>query len=335
MFRSKAALLIALCLAGPAAAEVNDAAIAAKRPPKLLSEFGFFTDMATQQADPALAAYEVSSPLFTDYADKARWIYSPTPAPYQTDEVLQFPVGAALIKTFHYGGQKVETRVLLHKSDGWAAYPYVWNADGTEADLKIAGKTIPLDTKHGPVTYRVPNMNQCKACHVDANKRFQPIGPKVRNLNLGDQLARLISANALEPAPNSAPTSAPDGAPDGAPAVPDYRDANLPLETRARAYLDANCAHCHAPGLPADTSGLYLNWDEDRPVHLGINKKPVAAGRGSGGLLVDIAPGQPDQSILMYRILSTDPGEMMPEIGRSVVDKDGVQLIRDWIASLN
>ncbi|MCA0871549.1 hypothetical protein LCL97_11985 [Seohaeicola saemankumensis] len=323
MSRFKAAVVALFCLACPAAAEVNDAAIAAKRPPKLLSAFGFFTDLATQQADPALAGYELSSPLFTDYADKSRWIYSPTPAPSQTDGVLQFPVGSALIKTFHYGGQKVETRLLLHRADGWAAYPYVWNDDGTEAELKIAGKTIPMDTPHGPVTYRVPNMNQCKACHVDAAKSFQPIGPKLRNLNLGDQLARLAAHGVIEPAPADTP------------AVPDYRDTGLPLEIRARAYLDANCAHCHAPGLPADTSGLYLNWEETRPVHLGINKKPVAAGRGSGGLLVDIAPGQPDQSILMYRILSTDPGEMMPEIGRSVVDEEGAQLLRDWIASLD
>lgn len=310
-------------LALPALAEVNDAAITAKRPPKQLSEFGFFTDMKAMQADAALVAYEIASPLFTDYADKTRWIYSPSAAPYQDQQVLQFPVGSALIKTFHYGGHKVETRVLLHRADGWAAYPYVWNAAGTEAVLKIAGKTIALQTDRGPITYRVPNMNQCKSCHVDAAKRFQPIGPKVRNLNMGNQLAHLASQGVM------------DRAPANAPAVPDYRDTSLPLEPRARAYLDANCAHCHAPGLPADTSGLYLNWDETRPIHLGIGKKPVAAGRGSGGFLVDIAPGLPEQSILLHRMRSTDPGVMMPEIGRSVVDRDGVQLIRDWIASLN
>ncbi|WP_146346606.1 SO2930 family diheme c-type cytochrome [Falsiphaeobacter marinintestinus] len=318
--------LLAACLAllaTGASADVNDAAILAPKPPRLLSEFGFFEDMATMSATAALAPYDITSPLFTDHADKSRWIYAPGPAHYQTDSVLDFPVGSALIKTFHYGAQKVETRVLLHQEDGWTAYPYVWNDEGTEAKLKIAGKDLVIATQFGTINYRVPNFNQCKACHVDGAKDFRPIGPKVRNLNMGDQLARLVQHGVLD-------RTEPD-----APVTPDYRDASLALDTRARAYLDANCGHCHAPGLPADTSGLYLNWEEDRAVHLGIDKPPVAAGRGSGGLHVDIAPGDPDGSILLYRMISEDPGVMMPEIGRSVIDTDGVDLIRAWIRSLD
>jgi hypothetical protein len=151
---------------------------------------------------------------------------------------------------------------------------------------------------------------------------MQPIGPKIRNLNMGDQLATLQQAGVLA------------FLPDNAPAVPNYSDNSVSLEQRARAYLDANCAHCHAPGLPADTSGLYLNWEEDRPVHIGIGKKPVAAGRGSGGLLVDIAPGDPDASIMIFRMNSTDPGIMMPEIGRSMVHDEGLSLIRAYIEAL-
>ncbi len=307
----------------PAIADVNDAAILGKKPPKKLSEFGFFTDIAAMTPDAALVSYDLTAPLFSDYADKTRYIYTPSAAPYQTDGVLDFPVGAALIKTFHYGEHRIETRVLLHQEAGWTAFPYLWNEDGTDAVLKIAGKTLDLDTKYGPVTYRVPNFNQCKGCHVDADNAFQPIGPKVRNLNKGDQLAHLVAAGALAEAPNDAPVT------------PDYMDESVALDLRARAYLDANCAHCHAPGLPADTSGLYLHWEEDRPVHLGVNKHPVAAGRGSGGHLVDIAPGDPDASILHYRMASTDPGVMMPEIGRSIVHQEGLQLIRDWIAGMN
>jgi uncharacterized repeat protein (TIGR03806 family) len=317
-----ASVLLAIALTSAAGAEVNDTAILAPKPPRNLSEFGFFDDMASMTANAALAPYEISSPLFTDYADKARWIYSPGAAPYQTDGVLDFPVGAALIKTFHYGDRKVETRVLLHQEAGWTAFPYVWNEDGTEAKLKIAGKDLVIDTEYGQINYHVPNFNQCKACHVDNAKNFLPIGPKVRNLNMGDQLAHLAAHGVME------------AAPDDAPALPDYRDSTLPLEDRARAYLDVNCAHCHAPGLPADTSGLYLNWEEDRPVHLGINKGPVAAGRGSGGRHVDIAPGDPEGSILLYRMDSDDPGIMMPEIGRSVIHTEGVELIRAYIASL-
>ena len=122
---------------------------------------------------------------------------------------------------------------------------------------------------------------------------------------------------------------------DDAPGLPVWNDPEAPLEDRARAYLDANCAHCHAPGLPADTSALYLNWEETRPAHLGIRKTPVAAGRGSGGMVWAIAPGAPDQSFLLYRLASDDPGIMMPELGRGLVHEEGVALIREWIASLD
>jgi len=63
-------------------------------------------------------------------------------------------------------------------------------------------------------------------------------------------------------------------------------------------------------------------------------KPPVAAGRGSGGFDYDIVPGDPDHSILLYRLDSTDPGIMMPELGRSTIDQEGVALIRAYIEAL-
>ncbi len=107
------------------------------------------------------------------------------------------------------------------------------------------------------------------------------------------------------------------------------------LFSRARSYLDGNCAHCHSPGRPADTSGLYLDYSETREVNWGVNKPPVAAGRGSGGLEVDIKPGEPDRSILLYRVNSADPGIMMPELGRSLIHREGVDLIEKFIESLD
>jgi hypothetical protein len=59
-------------------------------------------------------------------------------------------------------------------------------------------------------------------------------------------------------------------------------DEAAPLDARARAWLDVNCAHCHRREGPASNSGLFLTWGEQDPVALGIAKRPVAAGRGSG-----------------------------------------------------
>ena len=216
----------------------------------------------------------------------------------------------------------METRVLLHQAAGWKGYAYLWNDEGTEAKLALAGADLSLETEHGTIAYHVPNANQCKACHIGPDKAMVPIGPKLRNLNRAAQLADLVAAGVIGALPQEVPL------------VPDYRDESLADERRARAYLDINCGHCHAPGLPADTSGLFLNWEEQNPLRLGVNKRPVAAGKGSSHLQFDVVPGDPEASILLFRMSTLDPGAMMPEIGRSTIDAEGAALIRTWIAGL-
>jgi hypothetical protein len=78
-----------------------------------------------------------------------------------------------------------------------------------------------------------------------------------------------------------------------------------------------------------------LRWSQHEPVQWGVLKRPVAAGRGSAGYEFAIEPGHPERSILLYRMESTDPGVMMPELGRQRVDARGVALIREWIAEMD
>mgnify|MGYP002130739895 CR=1 FL=1 len=106
------------------------------------------------------------------------------------------------------------------------------------------------------------------------------------------------------------------------------------INARARAYLDVNCGHCHNPKGPADTSGLWLTWDQPANPNLGLYKRPTAAGRGSAGLEFAIRPGAPDQSYLVARMESLEPGIAMPELGRATVHREGVALIRDWIKQI-
>ena len=106
--------------------------------------------------------------------------------------------------------------------------------------------------------------------------------------------------------------------------------AHASLEDRARAYLDVNCGHCHSPTGPAITSGLWLEASVSDHLKLGFCKQPIAAGKGTGNRLHDIEPGNA-ASIFEFRMDSADPAIMMPEVGRSVVHREGVQLIRDWI----
>jgi len=114
----------------------------------------------------------------------------------------------------------------------------------------------------------------------------------------------------------------------------DYKDESASLEARARSYLDINCGHCHSPTGPADTSGLYLNGETVDRVRLGWCKAPIAAGQGTGGRQFGIVPGHPEDSILVYRMQSEDPGAMMPELGRSLLHDEGIQLVADWVAAM-
>jgi uncharacterized repeat protein (TIGR03806 family) len=191
---------------------------------------------------------------------------------------------------------------------------------------------VHTDGRSRTNNYIIPNSNQCKGCHK-AGESMLPIGPKARHLNRDfayaegneNQLVHWARCGALSGAPEPARVSRL--------AVWDEPRSGT-LDARARAWLEINCAHCHSPDGPARSSGLDLLAAQQYPTAVGILKPPVAAGLGSGGLQYDIVPGSPDRSILAYRIASTHPGVMMPELGKRLVHEEGVALIRAWIADM-
>ncbi len=314
--------------------------------------------------------YDLATPLFSDYAGKLRTVFVPKgqAAGYDGVKTFDFPVGTIISKTFYYpraedgddahvrravgaltqtgaGGldlahvRLMETRILARRQSGWVALPYVWNDDQTDAVLMRTGKLIPLtleaaDGSSEAVSYAVPNVNQCASCHTpdNASRQISPIGPKARHLNRAfayadgadNQLAHWVKLGLLTGAP----------APDSAPRNVDYRDTHAALADRARAYLDINCSHCHSATGLARTTGLQLDANVSDIRRLGTCKPPVAAGPGTGDHIFDVVPGKPDDSILVYRLGATAPGIRMPEVGRSVVHQEGLDLIRQWIASL-
>jgi len=118
------------------------------------------------------------------------------------------------------------------------------------------------------------------------------------------------------------------------PRAADWRDAGAPVAERARSYLDVNCAHCHQASATASNTALRLDATGPADWSLGLCKASVAAGKGTGDRIFDIVPGKPDESILAFRLASLEGGVMMPELGRSTVHQEGLQLIRDWIAAM-
>lgn len=326
---------LALISAHPAP-PVNDALIMGDSLPLRLQDFGLLVDGKTPVA--GVLPYRLNTPLFSDYAEKFRFIYVPRgkKAVVKGDGLIAFPLGSVIVKSFGYPADMrapdkdiriLETRLLIHRASGWVALPYVWNAQGTEAVLKRAGQRMTvswthLDGKPRTISYAVPNANQCKGCHVSGDS-MTPLGPKARNLNDGVQLQGLRKAGVLT------------GSLSDLGALPVWdRPQSGSIAGRARAYLDVNCGHCHNPKGPANTSGLWLHWEQPADANLGIGKRPTAAGRGSAGLEFAIKPGDPGQSYLVARMESLEPGIAMPELGRAMVHDEGVALTRQWIAGL-
>ena len=325
--RILAALTLFLALpAVTTGTRIADSAIATGTP-ATLSAYGFFNG-SPDSPNPLLIPYTLATPLFSDYSNKRRFIYLPpgTRMTANGEGLVSFPIGAAIIKSFGYpqpdgSYRTIETRLLLHRAEGWVALPYIWRADGSDADLRIAGGRTPVTftTPSGEtrtISYAVPNRNQCKTCH-ELSQVVTPIGPKLRNLELGATHRPLV-----------------EGADWTAPRLPRWDDAAQPLAPRARAYLDANCAHCHNPRGSASNSGLFLEYERPEGMVTGIRKRPVAAGRGSGGMDYAIDPGHADRSYLLYRLRSLDPGIAMPELGRASVHDEGVRLLETWIGAM-
>jgi len=321
---------------------VDEELILSQEFPDKLSDFRFFKDASAQVPHDKVIPYELISTLFSDYSYKQRWVYVPNQkkAEYQEDWVFDFPTGSALIKTFYYpvdernpelGKNLLETRLLLKKDQGWEAVSYAWNKEQNEAFKKIAGKTINVSWtdfmgEERDVRYRVPNVNQCKECH-DADDKISPIGPKARNINKDfafkegtfNQLTYWMNRQIIDEYPLDLVSPV------------DWTDESKDINDRVRSYLDVNCGHCHSPTGNANSTGLYLHLNETRNINLGVFKKPVATGRGSGGLKYSIVPGEPEESILLHRMISMDPGVMMPESGRALTHTEAVEMVRDWI----
>jgi uncharacterized repeat protein (TIGR03806 family) len=307
-----------------------------------LSDYGFFKGNL-KELNPAegVLRYELVTPLFTDYAVKDRFIIVPSGKTirYTSTGVLDFPDSTIIVKNFAYRNQSnqkimIETRLLVKDpaEKTWKVMVYLWDSTQTDAVKHIIGAKIPirlLDDEGQKIStlYQVPNTNDCKRCHMNSSV-ITPIGPKARNLNFvlnghqGNQLSEWVSQGKLAGLPELKEVAK----------LPDWKDSiHYSVAERARAYLDVNCAHCHTQGGDAMNTGLFLEYQQKDPAHLGVLKSPVSAGGGAGGMNYDIIPGDAAHSILAYRMNSTEPGTAMPELARTIVHKEAVSLIATWI----
>lgn len=273
-------LLFLLALAWAARAE----------PPPRLSQTGLWAP-GTQQPAPGVRAFSPQHVLWSDGADKQRWILLPPGA--QVDarqpDAWQFPLGTKLWKEFRHGGVAVETRFMERTARGWAYASYRWRADGRDADRVAAqGQTVALAAAPGG-RYDFPSRGDCLACHGDA--RSPVLGFSA--LQLGPQLPAFMQAGLIAHAPARWRTAPPQ--------VPGATQ----VERAARGYLHANCAHCHhSAGVPRP---LRLALDVERP-----------------------APPAPNLEDVLRRMGTRNPYVQMPPLGTRHIDAEGLALLQAW-----
>lgn len=265
---------------------------------------------------------ELSSTLFTDYAQKQRLIKVPegTQITRLKDNSVDFPDGTILVKTFYYdhderdptlGRRIIETRLLIKESATWNVATYQWNQNQTDANLILDG----FDTKVNWIgasgnklstIYQVPNQNECYTCH-QSHSKLTPLGPSLRNLNRNvqrneeklNQIIHLQSIGLLNDFQVSAISK-----------MVDYKDSKASLSARARAYLAMNCSHCHNPS----------GWEKSNQRRFDFRYEiPLA----ETGIL-----SKKD------KIVRTMINGRMPYIGTSMVDEEGISLITDYLHSL-
>ncbi len=294
---------------------------------------------ATGCVDPAnptvpasgLIPYAPTAPFWSDSAAKERWIGLPDGQNITvgTDGDWDFPNGTVLMKNFHLDNRLVETRLFMRHPDGvWAGYSYEWNAEGNDATLVRGGKRVTI----GSQDWIYPSEAQCMQCHTEAAGRSLGLETKQLASNItypqtgrdGHQLVTLNAINTLTP---------PIADPAGETPYPDPTGTAGTLSERARAYLHTNCSQCHRPGGPT-TSNMDLRY---ATALADTNVCDVAPSVGDLGITDArlIAPGAADRSVIPARMNLRDTADAMPPMGLGAqVDAEGVNLIRDWIDSL-
>lgn len=319
--------------------------------PALLSATGCVDPMNPTRPAATLLPYGVASPLWSDAAEKARFVALPdggtihvrncttTPdeclAPEQggtgqSDGDWDFPIGTVFMKTFAFEGKLIETRLLVRKGEfDWWGFSYQWRDDQSDADLLAAngdGYHAMVQGPNGMQDWHFPSRSQCLQCHTTA--MGVAIGPETGQLDYEYTYPNGLTQNQLEVLSHIGVF---DSAPVEQAALPDPADETVPLEARARSYLHSNCAMCHRPG--ANYTGFDTRYETPFAETMLCGVAPDKGDLGVTGAL-RISPGNPEQSVVSLRMHTLDPLYRMPMIGSGVVDPGGTALIDEWITSL-
>ena len=284
--------------------------------PRKLSDTGLFTDTPKQTPAAGVLPFEIAEPMWQDGATATRFIALPAGKSITSDKGLViWPTESVLARTITWPAtqQRIETQVLHFDGDSWNGYSYRWNDQGTDAEL-VAADGAEFTVQKQP--WRIHGRAECARCHNNWS-----------GFAIGFQPDQLVSIAGKKPAES--------------PGLFDSfflnrlkshlvssHDTKANLESRARSWLHANCAHCHRRHGGGSVP-LMVNYDLPTAETMMWNEKPMRGDLALTDARV-VSPGRPEQSVLLARIARSGNGHM-PMIGAREVDPHGFQTLWDWI----
>lgn len=294
--------------------------------PTQLAETGCVDPDDPTQPAPGLIPYGLNAPLWSDGADKQRWMALPDgeTVTVASDGQLQFPIGTVLLKQFTKDEVLLETRLMVRHDDGdWGGYAYAWDETGGSAQWERGGASIELDDGH----WTVPTMTQCMQCHADAADRA--LGPELQQLERDYTYPNGRTRSQLQTLEHIGIFS--EDLPETVSPLPAVDDEDASLHDRARAVLHVNCSSCHQPG---STGGSEMDLRFSTPLaDMGAcSIEPDAGDLGVYGATL-LSPGEPERSMIAIRMGRRGLGQM-PPLGTDQIDEAGLSVVQDWIDSL-
>lgn len=276
----------------------------------------------------AMIPYEVQSELWSDSAEKERYLSLPnaTKIGLSGDGDFLFPVGSVLMKHFKLNDRFVETRLFARGELGWQGFSYEWRDDQTDAQLLTDAKTKMVSG----VQWEFPSPAQCLICHTQA-----------ANFSLGLETVQLnsvmrypssgIDASQLDTLAHIGLFSSAITANQKAQKLFVLDDTTATLAQRARSYLHSNCSNCHRPDGTTPVN-IDLRYTTTLAGTQTCNVQPAGGDLGIANARL-IAPGEPARSVLLERMTLRDVNQM-PPLASHIVDQAAVDVIADWIGSL-
>jgi hypothetical protein len=233
----------------------------------------------------------------------------------------EFPVGTAFAKTFGIDRgsalSPIETRIIFRREAGWDYAAYLWNDDGTDAEL-LAGNWVEvpkdLEDAHGdPFPYVVPARLDCRTCHETSQNKT---GTPVLGMNAFQLPPSLSRSPIFETTARLEPVV-----------------GRSERETRALGYFVGNCISCHQGGSTANSvfslyPGVAVANTVDQP-------SDISSAEG-----IRVVPGEPEESVLFLTVVrAREPGydgpfKAMPPLAITRGDPSAEDILGEWIEGL-